>query len=141
MGLCKAVYLPRTQPTLTMMIIEYIKPILYITGGITATMIIQFLAPRWQAKMLKFDILNADSLFFFTHWGLLVFGFGALLIMAADNEALRSPVLVFASIQKAAFAGLIIANRNKPFTQKLFPAAAFDVLCVVLYVWYLLATY
>lgn len=123
------------------MIIDYIQPILYITGGITATMLLQFLVPNWQAKMLKFDIPNAESRFFFMHWGLLVFGFGALLIMAADNEALRFPVLLFASVQKAAFAGLIIVNRKKPFTKKLFPAAAFDVVCVILYVWYMVATY
>ncbi len=121
------------------MIIEYIQPILYITGGVTATMLLQFIFPKWQAKMLKFDIPNADSMFFFMHWGVLVFGFGMLLILAADNDALRFPVLLFASLQKAAFAGLIIAKRNKPFTEKLFPAAAFDVVCVILYVWYLVA--
>lgn len=120
------------------MIVEYIKPILYITGAITATMLVQFLFPKWQAKKLKFDIPTPDSLFFFTHWGLLVFAFGVLLIWAGDNEALRFPILLMASIQKASFAGLIIAQRKKAFIKPLFPAAAFDVVCVVLYAWYLI---
>lgn len=123
------------------MIVEYIQPILYITGAITGLMFFQFLLPRQQAKLLNFDMPTPESRFYFAHWGLLVFSFGALLVLAADNEALRYPIIALATIEKAALVGWVIAERKQSFAKSLFPAVAFDTACVVLYSWYLIVAY
>lgn len=123
------------------MIVEYIQPILYVTGGITATTILQFLFPKLQARILKLDLPTHESRFFFAHWGLVVFGIGILLIMAASNEALRIPVLIAATIEKMGLIGMLLINRKQPFTKAMLPALLFDVLCVILYCWYLLTIY
>jgi hypothetical protein len=104
-------------------------------------MVLQFLFPKQQAKLLKFDIATPESRFYFAHWGLLVFGFGVLLFLAADNEALRFPVMVFAALEKAGLVVYVLSRYKQPFAKPLFPAVAFDALCVVLYSWYLIVAY
>jgi hypothetical protein len=123
------------------MIVEYIQPILHITGAVTGLMMLQFLFPSKQAKLLKFDIPTPESKFYFAHWGLLVFGFGVLLFLAADNEALRFPVMVFAALEKAGLVVYVLSRYKQPFAKSLLPAVMFDSVCVILYSWYLIVAY
>ena len=85
------------------MISRYIKPILIITGIITASMIVAFFAPAIVLNQLFADPpSDAVGLALTRHWGLLVFCFGGLLIWAAYRPELRKPVLVFTIVEKVA---------------------------------------
>lgn len=112
----------------------YLHIILWITGGITALMIFQFLVPKWYLKnILNVEVTEEPGRFFTGHWGVMVFCLGVLLIWAGFDEALRKPVMLMAAIEKAVLVIWVIKDRKKPYTKKMIPAAIFDTLCVSIY--------
>lgn len=115
------------------MLQNYATPILYVTGAITASMVLQFLAPAFYLKQTnKITINSAEGLFFARHWGLTVALIGGLLIWAAAAPELRTPVLTIALIGKSVFVGMIVAN-IKGFGKGLVLALVFDSITVLLY--------
>jgi hypothetical protein len=119
------------------MISRYIKPILVVTGIVTASMIAAFLAPAMVLDQLFVGTpSDAVSLAVTRHWGLLVFCFGALLIWAAYRPELRKPVLIFTIVEKVA---LVLGILLLPLALKLgaYIAAATDATCTALYLLFL----
>jgi hypothetical protein len=119
------------------MIRAYIKPILIVSGVATAAAIAVFFAPAAVLAMY-FEHVPTDpvSLFFFRHWGLMIFCIGALIVWAAFRPELRTPVLIFACLEKIA---LVIAVFALPLQAK--PEASVialsDATFTVLYLLYL----
>jgi len=119
------------------MIGRYIKPILVVTGIVTAAMIAAFFAPAIVLDQLFVGApTDAVSLALMRHWGLLVFCFGGLLVYAAYHPEVRKSVLVFTIIEKVAlvFGILFLALPLKPGA---YVAAATDATCTALYLLYL----
>ena len=91
------------------MIHDNIQIILYVTGTITASMLLQFVAP---ARMLKvgnqLEVSDPVALFFARAAGLAVGLQGALLIWAAVDPALRIPVVTVVAIGKSGFIGTVL---------------------------------
>lgn len=119
------------------MISRYIKPILVVTGMVTASMIAAFFAPAVVLDHLFVGVpSDAVSLAVTRHWGLLVFCFGALLIWAAYRPELRKPVLILTIVEKVA---LVLGILLLPLALKLgaYVAAATDATCTALYLLYL----
>ena len=117
---------------------NWIHIILWVTGGITSLMFLQFLMPKtYLKKMLNIEMEDEAGLFFAGHWGLLAFCMGVLLIWAGFDEALRVPVMLMAGLEKAALAVWIFLNAKKAWTKKILPAAVFDTVCVLIYTSYL----
>lgn len=85
------------------MISAYIKPILIVTGIVTAAAIAVFFAPATVLAMY-FEQVPSDalSLAIARHWGLMVFCIGALIVWAGFRPELRTPVLIFACLEKIA---------------------------------------
>jgi hypothetical protein len=83
------------------MLAAQIELILLITGLATAGALVVFLAPVTMSK---------------THWGLLVFLVGALLVYAAYHAEIRVPTLIVAIVEKVAIAfGMFISPfRRRP---------------------------
>jgi hypothetical protein len=82
-----------------------ISVICYVTGAITASSFLHFLAPQRALKLLnKIDLDDEGGLFFVRHWGLVVTMLGCLIMWAGYDPAIRVPVLVAATIGKTAFA-------------------------------------
>jgi hypothetical protein len=83
------------------MISTYIKPILIISGIATAAAIALLFAPAAVLGML-FENVPSDalSLAIARHWGIMVFCIGALIVWAAFRPELRTPVLIFACLEK-----------------------------------------
>jgi hypothetical protein len=120
-------------------ITEHIAGILLVTGVVTASPILQFLLPGPGLKVLFQLAPPAEAGGFFTrHWGLIVGGFGALIVYAASHPELRAPLLFVAVIEKAGLVAMIAADWKKPHTAGMRLTAAFDSTCVVLYSLYLL---
>jgi hypothetical protein len=119
------------------MIGAYIKPILVVTGLVTASMIAAFFAPAMLLNQLFVEPpADAVSLAITRHWALLVFCIGALLIYAAYHPELRKPVLVAAIIEKVALVlGLLLLPL--PLRSGAYIAAASDATFSVLYLLYL----
>jgi hypothetical protein len=119
------------------MIAIHIEFILLLTGTVTAIAGLQFFLPRRLAKKNFGEEPGSDTaLLLARHWGMLVLCFGALLVLAAKNEAIRQPVMIAAAVEKLALAGNIFATSLRRHV----PAAAIaigDTLMALLYVAYL----
>ncbi len=119
------------------MIAAYIEPILYVTGALTASMLLQFAAPGPVLRAFNgLEVHDDVALFFARASALPIALFGVLLIWAAIDPAIRTPVMVVVAIGKAGFVGVIL-TRIKDFAGGYLLTAVFDSLCVVTYGAYL----
>jgi hypothetical protein len=115
-----------------------IELILIVTGVLTATMLVQFLAPCWVACHTFGEAPSgAASMALARHWGLLLFCVGALLVYSAFHPAVREPAVVVALVEKVGFAACVFGTslRKRPIISMM---AAADTLMVLVYVLYLL---
>ncbi len=120
------------------MIALHIEMILLVTGVLTASMLLQFFAPVTMVRRnFGLELKDDVSIFIARHWGLLVFCLGALLILAARNEAIRVPVMIAAGVEKLGLIGLILAGSIRKHPPALLIAIA-DSVMVLLYAGYLL---
>jgi hypothetical protein len=120
------------------MIHDNIQIILYVTGTITASMLLQFVAP---ARMLKvgnqLEVSDPVALFFARAAGLAIGLQGALLIWAAVDPALRIPVVTVVAIGKTGFIGTVLLQ-SKSISKGYVLTMVFDTACVLAYVAFLL---
>jgi hypothetical protein len=119
------------------MIGTHIELILIVTGALTATALLQFIAPAPVLRMIYGEAPSDEvGLAVARHWGLLIFLIGALLIYAAFHSSVRGPVMVVAVIEKVALALGIFGTslRSRPAAAL---AAAGDSLIALVYVLYL----
>jgi hypothetical protein len=99
------------------MLAAHIELILLLTGLATAGALVLFLSPVTMLRMLFAQApSDALSLLIVRHWGLLVGLVGALLIYAAYHAEARTPTLIVAIAEKAAFAlGVFLSRfRRRP---------------------------
>jgi hypothetical protein len=119
------------------MISRYIKPILIVTGLVTASTIAAFFAPATVLSQLFADPPSDPvSLALMRHWGLLVFCFGGLLLYAAYHPEMRKPVLAFTIVEKVALV-LGILLLPLPLRPGAYVAAGSDATFSALYLLYL----
>lgn len=119
------------------MIAIHIEFILLFTGIFTAIGGLQFFLPRKLAAMNFGEEPSGDAAMLLArHWGMLVLCFGALLILASKNEAIRQPVMIAAAVEKLALAGNIFATSLRRHPSALVIAVA-DTLMAILYVAFL----
>jgi hypothetical protein len=87
------------------MFAENIRWILILTGALAAGAAIVAAAPKAALGFLFGESpSSAVDLLFVRHWGVAVAGVGVLLVWSAFNPSLREPVLIFAAVEKMAFA-------------------------------------
>src|SRR5438309_1724112 len=104
---------------------EHVATILWITGGLTATPFLQFVAPRLVLQRLyRIELSDEAGILFARHWGLLAAAFGGLLMYAAMHPEVRIPIVVAAMAEKAGLVACIAAAWGKPFAKGLRLAAA-----------------
>lgn len=121
-----------------MIISDNIAGILLVTGIVTASPILQFLAPALGLKVLfKLAPPEGAGGFFTRHWGIIVGAFGALLVYASYHPEVRAPLMLAAMIEKAGLVGMIAADWKKPHTAGMRLTAVFDTACVLIYGLYL----
>lgn len=116
------------------MLAEHIAAILWVTGAITASPILQFIAPRTTlARLYQIELTDEAGLFFARHWGLLAAAIGGLLMFAAGHPAVREAVVTAALVEKAGIVVTFAAVYRRPFARGLRLVAAFDTACVIVY--------
>jgi hypothetical protein len=119
------------------MLVEHFAAVLWVTGAITMTPVLQFLAPKQVlALMYRIELTDEAGLLFARHWGLLAASLGGLLLFAAAHPAVRPAVVTAALVEKAGIVVAFALVRRRPFARGLRLMAGFDAACVVLYaVW------
>jgi hypothetical protein len=121
------------------MITEHIDLILLVTGCITSVVTLQFFFPKLYAnKILKIELVDDVSRFYFAHWGLVVLSISIMLVCASFIPEMQKPVAFATLIEKAPLAFLVFKDRKKPYAKMMLPAAMFDTVCSVLYALFLL---
>ena len=120
-------------PTIT----SNIDVILIVTGTLTATMLVQFVAPLWTMRQTFGETPSGvASIVTARHWGLLLFCVGMLLVYSAFHPTLREPAMVLASIEKAGFAVCVFGSSLRRMLVLSVMAAA-DTLMVFVFALYL----
>jgi hypothetical protein len=118
------------------MINTHIEMILIVTGFATALTIVLCVAPR---RMLRFafgiDAPQPITLLLASHWGLLIFLVGALLVYAAFQPSVRGASMIVASVEKLFLAALIFFG-DMPKTVRVKALAVIDTSIAVLYLMY-----
>lgn len=116
------------------MLVEHFAAVLWVTGAITMTPVLQFLAPRQVlARMYRIELTDEAGLFFARHWGLVAASVGGLLMCAAAHPELRPAVVTAALIEKAGIVVAFAIDRRRPFARGLRLVVVFDTACVVVY--------
>ncbi|MGO9567328.1 MAG: hypothetical protein ACLP5H_07300 [Desulfomonilaceae bacterium] len=118
------------------MVNAHIETILLVTGLATALAIVQCVAPR---PILRFafgvEKPQPVTLLMASHWGLLVFLIGALLVYAAFQPSIRVPAMVIGAVEKLFFAGLVFFG-EMPGTARVKALAVADTGIAILYLMY-----
>jgi hypothetical protein len=124
----------------SMALVNHFAVVLYVTGVITASPVLIFLAPSAGLRALfKLEMADEAGRFFVRHWGLLCFAIGAALVYAGLHPEVREPVLLGAMVEKAALVMMIALNWNRPFARGMRLTAFFDGACSLIFaVWLLL---
>jgi hypothetical protein len=119
------------------MIATRIELILIVTGAATATMLSQFFAPLPVLRLIYGEApTDGVSVALARHWGLLIFCVGALLIYAAFYPTVRTPILLFAVIEKVGL-GVCVLGTSLRGQGIVAVLAAADLLMALIYVVYL----
>jgi hypothetical protein len=120
------------------MIGAHIQSILIATGVLTAMAFIMVLAPAAVLRGICGTAAPADaiSLALARHWGLLIFCVGVFIIYAAYHPAVRSPVMIFAAVEKIALGMGVLCTSLRAYPVAVTIAAG-DTLIALVYVFYL----
>jgi hypothetical protein len=120
------------------MLASSIVSLLIVSGVITAVAGLGALLLPRPLLRLGFGVPDApaSTMFFARHWGLLIMLFGALLIVAAGEPALRGPVMLAAAIEKIAIGVFVFFGPLKRTAGMTLIAVA-DAVFAVLYLAYL----
>jgi hypothetical protein len=119
------------------MLERHFDKILYVTGLVTVTQLLQYFLPTLNLGLSGLVVGDETGMLFARHWGLMAACFGVLLIFAAARPAVRRPILLAAMVEKLGLVALIVMAWNTPALAGLHVAALFDGACVVLYAAYL----
>jgi hypothetical protein len=118
------------------MVNTHIETILIITGLATALAIIQCVVPR---PILRFafgiETPQPVTLLIASHWGLLIFLIGALLVYAAFQPSVRGPSMIIGSVEKLFLAALVFFG-DMPKTGRTTALAVIDTGIATLYLMY-----
>jgi len=120
------------------MITTHIQAILLVAGLATMGGMGAFTAPR-QVLKLVFGVETPQdvALLLTSHWGLLIFLVGALLVFGAYHPDIHAPAMAIAGLEKIAFCGLVFLGPLKRTTVATM-AAAVDAGFAVLFVLFFL---
>jgi hypothetical protein len=120
------------------MLERHFTGLLYVTGAITLTPLLQYLLPTWHLQLSGLHVGDETGLLFARHWGLMAACFGGLLILAARDPGVRRPIVIAALVEKLGLVWLVGQGWSVPALAGLHLAAVFDGLCVLLYAAWLL---
>ncbi len=112
------------------------KWVLMVSGFITLLAGLQYFAPGTALGLSQLSVGDPAGLLFARHWGLMAGCFGALLLYAAYQPAVRAPVVLAAAVEKTGLVLAIFMQWDEPALAGLHVPAIFDTVCVLLYaVW------
>jgi hypothetical protein len=121
-------------------IVSYIRPVMIVSGLLTATMFTAAFAPA-QAMVSNFGepLSGPASAIVVRSWGTLIGLVGLMLLYGAFVPATRTLVLIVAAASKAIFVGLVLSHGSRYLGYQIGVAVVADSVMVLLFGWYLAA--
>jgi hypothetical protein len=120
-------------------IVGNIRWVMIASGALTATMVYAALAPQAALESTFGETLTGPLANIVVRtWGALIALVGAMLIYGAFTPPVRPLVLTVASVSKAFFIALVLAEGSR-YLGRAGLAVAIDSVMIVLFAWYLLA--
>jgi len=121
-------------------IVANIRWIMIVSGVLTSTMIFAALAPEAALVSTFGETLEGPLAHIVVrNWGALIALMGAMLIYGAFSPFQRPLILIVAGISKLVFLALILSHGQR-YLDRAGIAVVVDLVMVVLFSWYLLAT-
>ena len=115
-----------------------IKWIMLVSGLLTSTMVYAAIAPEAALTSTFGESISGPvAEIVVRNWGALITLIGASLIYGAFNPRHRLPIIVFATLSKIIFIGLVLTIGSQ-FLSTAGVAIAFDSIIVLLFIAYLL---
>lgn len=122
-------------------IVRHIKPLMLISGSLTATMVYAAIAPAAALEASFGESLSGPlAEVVVRNWGVLIALVGLMLIHGAFNPSTRRLALSAAAVSKVAFITLVLSNGRRYLGHGAGTAVAIDSVMVVLFAAYLAAT-
>ncbi len=108
-----------------------IKPVLIIGGLATAAAGLYAFFPRFAVEDIADLEFIRDYTIFVQHWGFMVGLIGVFMVVAAFRESWRTPILLYAMIEKAFMVFLVAINLGQPFASGFYAPAVMDSIITV----------
>ena len=116
-----------------------VKPVLILGGLGTAAAFLFAFRPYYALARIADVDLNRDHIIFVQHWGFMVGLLGVFMVAAAFTEAWRTPVILYALLEKVYLVYLVVDNANLPFSQGFTVPAVMDAFLAVYFILYFIA--
>ena len=119
------------MPAINAFIDGTLKWFLILFGLVTcATLPLAFDIGAIGALLGGFVDYTPSSVPVLRHWGLMVFGIGVLMVVAAFRPWLRFETMLFSAVEKGLVVYLFLSNLNQPWVMGYFPAFIADATVV-----------
>ncbi len=105
-----------------------IKPVLIVGGLGTALAGVDAFLPRFAVENVQKLEWVPEYTIFVQHWGMMVCLIGIFMVAAAFVESWRTPILLYALIEKAFMVFLVVTNLGQPFSSGFLAPAVMDAI-------------
>jgi len=109
------------------------RPFFALTGFGTALGAINAFWPRWAVEKVEKITFVQEYTIILQHWGILLGLMGVFMIVVAFRAEWRTPILIYAALEKAFVVYLAVANGSRPYVHGFSLGAGMDAI-VVLYI-------
>ncbi len=113
-----------------------IKPVLIVGGGGTALAGLDAFLPQFAVENIQNLEWVPEYTIFVQHWGMMVCLIGVFMVAAAFVESWRTPILLYALIEKAFMVFLVATNLDQAFSGGFLAPAVMDGLLTLYLVAY-----
>ena len=107
------------------------KPVLIVGGGGTALAGLDAFLPQFAVENVQNLEWVPEYTIFVQHWGMMVCLIGVFMVAAAFVESWRTPILLYALIEKAFMVFLVVTNLGQAFASGFLLPAMMDALISV----------
>jgi len=117
------------------------KPVLVIGGALTSLAGLNAIMPRFAVENVQNMAFIPEYTIFVQHWGMMVSLIGVFMVIAAFRESWRTPIILYALIEKAFIVYLAVVNLGQPYAEGFYAPATMDAILTLWSILYVVNLY